>query len=142
MLQKFLFPSKPDATGFSLFILGFRILFGVLMITHGMQKWDNFDAMSSAFPDPLGVGSTVSLSLAIFAEVICSVAFILGALYRLALIPLIFTMVIAFFVIHAADPFSAKEPAFIYLMVYLMTYITGPGKFAVDRLLVTKKRSR
>ena len=103
---------------------------------------NNFDAMSSAFPDPLGVGSTVSLSLAIFAEVICSVAFILGALYRLALIPLIFTMVIAFFVIHAADPFSAKEPAFIYLMVYLMTYITGPGKFAVDRLLVTKKRSR
>ncbi len=74
MIQKFLFPSKPDATGFSLFILGFRILFGVLMITHGMQKWDNFDAMSSAFPDPLGVGSTISLSLAIFAEVICSVA--------------------------------------------------------------------
>lgn len=142
MIQKFLFPSKPDATDYSFLLLGFRILFGILMMTHGLQKWDNFDTLSATFPDPVGVGSTISLSLAIFAEVICSVAFILGALYRLALIPLIFTMVIAFFVIHAADPFSAKEPAFIYLMVYLMTYITGPGKFAVDRLLVTKKRSR
>ena len=142
MIQKFLFPSKPDATDYSFLLLGFRILFGILMMTHGLQKWDNFDTLSATFPDPVGVGSTISLSLAIFAEVICSVAFILGVLYRLALIPLIFTMVIAFFVIHASDPFSAKEPAFIYLMVYLMTYITGPGKFAVDRLLVTKKRSR
>ena len=142
MIQKFLFPSKPDATDYSFLLLGFRILFGVLMMTHGLQKWDNFDTLSATFPDPVGVGSTISLSLAIFAEVICSVAFILGALYRLALIPLIFTMVIAFFVIHGADPFGVKEPAFIYLMVYVMMYIAGPGKFAVDRLLVKKKRSR
>ncbi|MCE5226330.1 MAG: DoxX family protein, partial [Porphyromonadaceae bacterium] len=84
MIQKFLFPSKPDATGYSILLLGFRILFGILMMTHGLQKWDNFDALSATFPDPVGVGSTISLSLAIFAEVICSVAFILGALYRLA----------------------------------------------------------
>ena len=142
MIQKFLFPSKPDATDYSFLLLGFRILFGILMMTHGLQKWDNFDTLSATFPDPVGVGSTISLSLAIFAEVICSVAFILGALYRLALIPLIFTMVIAFFVIHGAYPFGVKEPAFIYLMVYVMMYIAGPGKFAVDRLLVKKKRSR
>lgn len=41
--------------------------------------------MALAFPDPLGVGSEISLILAIFGEVFCSVLLIFGLLIRLAL---------------------------------------------------------
>ena len=68
------------------------MIFGGLLFSHGIAKWSNFDTMSTMFPDPLGIGSSASLSLAIFGEVICSLGFIVGAFYRLALIPMIFTM--------------------------------------------------
>lgn len=96
VIYKFLFPSKPDGTAMSLLLLALRILFGVLLMSHGVQKWANFDAMSGSFPDPLEVGSQMSLILAIFGELVCSLAFIFGFLYRLAMIPMIFTMSMAF----------------------------------------------
>lgn len=52
----------------SLLLLALRILFGILLMSHGVQKWANFDAMSESFPDPLGVGSQMSLILAILAN--------------------------------------------------------------------------
>ena len=135
VVYKFLFPSRPEGNAFSLFLLALRILFGVLLLLHGVQKWMNFSAVSGSFPDPLGVGSTMSLGLAIFGEVFCSVGFILGAFYRLAMIPMIFTMGMAFFVIHGNDPFAVKELAFIYLVVFVLMYITGPGKFSIDHVI-------
>lgn len=38
------------------------------LLSHGMRKWTNFESMSAALPDPLGVGHSVSLGLAIFWE--------------------------------------------------------------------------
>ena len=58
--------------------------------------------------------------------------FIIGFLYRLAMIPMIFTMSVAFFVIHANDVFVVKELAFIYLVVFILMYIAGPGNFSID----------
>lgn len=133
MLYRFLFPSKPSDNATSALLLIVRIVFGVLLMSHGIQKWSNFSEMSAVFPDPLGVGGSISLSLAIFGELFCSMAFIVGFLYRLAMIPMTFTMLVAFFVIHANDPFSVKELAFVYLVVFVLMYITGPGKFSIDR---------
>ena len=120
---KFLFPMKPDGTAISLLLLALRLLFGGLLLSHGIQKWTNFESMSAAFPDPLGVGHSVSLGLAIFGE--------------------LFTMGVAFFVIHGNDPFSLKELAFVYLVIFILMYIAGPGKFSLDRLiavLLSQKR--
>lgn len=127
----------------SLLLLALRILFGGLLLSHGIQKWNNYAEMSAVFPDPLGVGSNVSLGLAIFGELACSIGFIFGALYRLAMIPMIFTMCMAFLVIHGSDPFAVKELAFVYLVVFILMYITGPGKFSIDRFIsvpLSKKR--
>ena len=135
MIYNFLFPSKPDDTKTSLFLLGMRVVFGTLMMLHGLQKWNAFEQMSSGFPDPIGLGSSTSLVLAIFGELICSLAFILGFLYRLSLIPMIVTMAVAFFIVHGADPFVVKELAFIYLIVFLLMYFIGPGKYSLDSIL-------
>ena len=143
MIYSFLFPTKSNTTKVSLLLLAVRIIFGILLMNHGIQKWSNFQEMSAVFPDPLGIGSPLSLGLAIFGELVCSMAFIIGFLYRLAMIPMIFTMGVAFFVIHGNDPFSLKELAFVYLVVFILMYIAGPGKFSLDRLiavLLSQKR--
>jgi len=140
MVYKFLFPSEPSDRKKSLLLLAVRIIFGLLLLSHGIQKWNAFPELSSSFPDPLGVGSQISLSLAIFGELVCSLGFIFGILYRLAMIPMIFTMLVAFFVIHGQDPFAVKEPAFIYLAVYIIMYIAGPGKYAIDHFLTNRNK--
>ena len=112
-----------------------RIIFGVLLMNHGIQKWSNFQELSAVFPDPLGLGSPISLGLAIFGELVCSMAFIVGFLYRLAMIPMAFTMIVAFFIVHANDAFTVKELAFIYLIVFIIMYIAGPGKFSIDHII-------
>ena len=133
MLKRFLFPVKPDGTFISVILLIVRVVFGVMLMNHGIDKWANYQELSAVFPDPLGIGSPLSLGLAIFGELACSMAFIIGFLYRLAMIPMIFTMCVAFFIVHAHDPFAVKELAFVYLVVFVLMYIVGPGKFAVDR---------
>ena len=133
MLKRFLFPVKPDGTFISVILLIVRVVFGVMLMNHGIDKWANYQELSAVFPDPLGIGSPLSLGLAIFGELACSMAFIIGFLYRLAMIPMIFTMCVAFFIVHADYPFAVKELAFVYLVVFVLMYIVGPGKFAVDR---------
>lgn len=142
MIYKFLFPSKANDTRTSLLLLAGRIIIGLLFMNHGIQKWNNFETLSTTFADPLGVGSSVSLGLAIFGELACSLAFIFGILYRLSMIPMIFTMMVAFFVIHGSDPFQEKELAFVYLVVFILMYIAGPGRFSIDNILARfiKKR--
>lgn len=142
MIYRFLFPTKFSHTGASAFLLALRVIFGVLLMNHGIQKWSNFQELSTMFPDPLGIGSSMSLGLAIFGELVCSMGFIIGLLYRLAMIPMIFTMVIAFFVIHANDAFAVKELAFVYLAVFVLMYIAGPGKFSVDNFIGSKLEQR
>ena len=69
MLYKFLFPSKPDGAATSAILLIVRIIFGMLLMNHGIEKWSNYQELSAVFPDPLGVGSPLSLGLAIFGDI-------------------------------------------------------------------------
>ncbi len=131
MLQNFLFPTYHNMW-LSTLLLVCRVVFGSMFITHGLQKLASFSILSISFPSVMGMGSKLSLSLAIFAEVFCTMGFITGFLYRLSMLPMIFTMCIAAFVIHAKDPFSAKELALMYLFVFIIMYILGPGTFAAD----------
>ena len=126
-ILRFLFPTTRYTARASLFLLALRVLFGVLLLSHGIAK--------------VGLGSRISLTLAIFGELFCSVGFIVGAFYRLALIPMIFTMCVALFVVHGNDPFAVKELAAIYLSVFVLMYISGPGNYALDRLIAERLRN-
>lgn len=78
MLYRFLFPVRPEGAKTSLLLLAARVIFGVLLMSHGLQKWAGFAQMADVFPDPLGVGSRFSLMLAIFGELVCSFGFLIG----------------------------------------------------------------
>ena len=131
MLHNFLFPTY-SSFGLSILLLIGRIGFGAMFISHGLQKLINFKSLAGSFPSIMGLGSTLSLCLAIFAEVFCTLAFMTGFLYRLSMLPMIFTMVIAAFVVHANDPFATKELAMLYLLIFAIMYLAGPGSIAID----------
>lgn len=126
---------------FGLLIL--RLTFGGLIMFHGWGKLQGFlGGQASSFGDPIGLGPELSMALAIFAEFICGGLVVLGLATRPALLPLIFTMLVAIFVVHRADPFQTKELAMVYLGAYLALLFTGAGNYSVDASLGNRRRRR
>lgn len=122
---------------FSLLIL--RLVAGVFMLTHGAGKFTKlFGDEPIQFADPIGVGVTASLALTVFSEVLCSILLILGFKTRLAAIPLLITMLVAAFIVHANDGFGKQELPLFYSTVYFILIFTGAGKFSLDNLIFNK----
>lgn len=114
-------------------LLILRVGFGLSMLLgHGWGKLIDFAQLSERFPDPLGAGSTTSLILAVFAEVVCSFFVTIGLFTRIAAIPLVVTMLVAFFLIHMDDPWKTKELAAMYGFAFLCIFFSGPGKYSFD----------
>ena len=141
MIYDFLFP-KYDNKKLSGILLGAGIVFGGRLFYHSFTKIMALNALSFTFPDPLGIGAPTSLWLVIFAEVFCALACIFGFLFRLSLLPIIFSMGVALFAVHAGDPFSVKEPALVYLIIFIILYITGPGSYAIDNWFARLKKEQ
>lgn len=139
-------------------LLILRLGVGGFLLTHGwgkvqMLRAGQFDMMG----DPIGLGSRLSLVLVMVAEFVCSLLVMAGLATRLAALPVVFAMGVAAFVAHAHDPLTleaaaklffagqtkmivAKEPALVYLIVFLALAFTGAGRFSVDALIRSWKR--
>lgn len=137
MLKKFFSTNHSNTTSLALLIL--RIGIAVLMLTHGIPKLDKFAEEPVQFLNFLGLGTGLSLALAVFAEVFCSILVLLGFATRLAAIPLAIVMLTAITQVHADDPFAKKELPFHYLLVYISLIILGSGKFSIDRFFSRNK---
>ncbi|MDB4655990.1 DoxX family protein [Flavobacteriales bacterium] len=133
-MKKLLFSNKPIAQDLGLLFL--RLSAGGLMAySHGWGKLQKLMSGDMGFADPIGVGEEVSLVLTVFAEFFCGILVAVGLFTRAALIPLIITMWVAVFIIHADDPFGKQEFGLLYLIPYLALYFTGPGKISLDKQL-------
>jgi len=110
-----------------------RIGASVMLLTHGIPKIGRLFATPVEFPDPLGVGATTSLILAIIGEVVGPLFVLIGYKTKLATIPPILTMTVALLFIHLNDPFNIKEKALLYLLMFVVIFLAGPGKYSVDR---------
>jgi putative oxidoreductase len=121
-------------TDIALFVA--RLGIGALMLTHGIPKIVMlFSGAAVQFPPVLGMSPELSLGLAVFAEVFCSVLLIAGFATRLTVVPLIITMLVAALIIHSADPFVKQESSLQYLLVYVVLFFAGSGKYSIDYLL-------
>ena len=134
----FLFPYQPLPRRYNVALLVMRLLFGGLLMWHGVSKILAIDELSASFPDPIGLGGRLSLYLVIFVEVVCSVAVIFGAFYRLALIPIIVAMAVAMFVVHRGDAFAAKELALIFFVVFVLMFVMGAGAYSLDNIIAKR----
>ena len=109
-----------------------RLVLGFFMLSHGWGKLSSFSEKSEFFPDPLGMGSALSLSLATFSEFFCSIFLILGLFTRFAALNILITMLVAGLIFHAADPFGKKELALLYAAGFLYFTIVGGNRFSLD----------
>lgn len=119
-----------------------RIIVGYFMIYHGWEvfdkeimsgylTWDSFKGFSSpAFM--VYMGKT--------AELVAGIFLLIGLFTRLASLVLIFTMIyVSFFVGHGKVWYEDQHP-FLFVLLGLVFFFTGSGKWSVDQLLLSKIR--
>jgi len=135
-MLKWIMSIRPVALDAALLLL--RVPAGLLLMQYGWEKFSNYAAWSADFPDPLGVGSAISLDLCIFAELFCAGFLVLGLFSRFALVPLIINLVVIALVVHAGDPIKEREHAFSFLFPFLTLLLAGPGKYSLDNLFMKK----
>lgn len=114
--------------------IGFSMAFA-----HGLGKMPPSEQLiggveAMGFPAPALFAWAASL-----AEFIGGILIAIGLATRPAAASLAFTMVIAAFVAHAADPFAKKEMALLYLVTSLFFALKGAGNWSVDAIISKKK---
>jgi len=133
----------------SLGLLALRLGGAGYMMCHGWGKLQmliggNFDQ----FGDPIGIGKTASLVLATGAEFFCSGLVLLGLFTRFAAVPVVITMAVAAFIVHGGDAWTlgggarSKEPALLFLTIFLALALLGAGSFSLDAKLRGKGSPR
>ena len=118
-----------------------RVWFGAsLLLLHGWGKLVGFSSMASQFPDPIGIGKTPSLALAVFAEAVCAALIVLGLFTRAAALVVSINLAVAFWFVHGLKLTGSGngELAFLYIGAALALFIAGGGKFSVDAKIGAK----
>lgn len=120
-----------------------RIIVGLFMTYHG---WEVFDSeimkgylTQDAFKDyssPLPM-----IYMGKIAELISGLLLTFGFLTRLGCVILIFTMLyISFFVGHARVWYEDQHP-FLFVLLALVFFFTGAGKWSVDYVVFNKNKN-
>jgi putative oxidoreductase len=121
-----------SAFAFNTSMLLLRVVFGILMMSHGYDKLVHFNERKSDFYNLFGIGSTSSLVLSIFAEFFCALFLIIGLFTRVVAVPLVINMSVALFSVHNMDFFNTGEKATLFLAGFLTILFCGPGRVSVD----------
>lgn len=127
----------------SYFLLAVRLFWGYLFFQTGMGKLIHIDEIISYFSALNIPWPTLNAYLAASTECIGGLCLIFGFAARLASIPLMFTMIIAYLTAHRdtwetffenQTPVLTALPATFFLAASII-FIFGPGRFSVDRLV-------
>ena len=119
-----------------------RLIFGGLFVYHGYDKIIHYDTYLPMMKDILGIGAKLSYNLLIFSEFCCGIFVTIGLLTRLAVLPIAFSIGVAFFIAHAKDAFMMKELPFTFMLLSLPVFVLGSGRISVDALLQKRKPSK
>jgi putative oxidoreductase len=127
-------------------LLFIRLFWGIQFVMAGYNKWVGFPG-TIKFIAGLGIPyPEVGAALITGTEVIAGALIVIGFLSRLASIPLIIAMVVAYATVHVESlkiifshptAFTKEEP-FNFLLMALFVLAFGPGRFSVDGLLFKK----
>jgi len=116
-----------------------RIVVGLMMTYHGFEifdpekmevylKWD-FKLGAPAFMAYLGKG----------IEFFGGIFFTIGLFTRLVCIPLILTMAFITFILNAGRVFTDNQHPFLFVLIFLIYFFTGPGKWSLDYMLFDRR---
>tara|TARA_X000001036_G_C20173605_1_gene600482 strand:- start:118 stop:489 length:372 start_codon:yes stop_codon:yes gene_type:complete len=118
----------------NLALLLLRITFsGAMIYGHGLGKLNKIIDGNLKFSDPIGIGEIPTLYLAVFSELIAPIFIIIGFKTKFFSFFPAATMFVAIFIVHFGDPFSRIEKAVLFLAVFVVLMINGPGKYSFDK---------
>ena len=110
-----------------------RIVPSAMLLTHGFPKFQDMLNGDLEFADPIGIGQSPSLFLAVIGLFVCPILIIIGFKTRWFAVPPAITLLVAAFVVHSSDPFALKEKALLYVTFFIAIILLGPGKFSIGR---------
>ena len=115
-------------------LLILRVVFaGSMLYGHGLSKFNKLIQGDLSFANPIGIGEVPTLILAVFSEFLAPIFIIFGYKTKFFSFFPAATMFIAAFVVHWGDPFGRVEKALLFLTVFVILMMTGPGKYSIDR---------
>lgn len=137
MIKKLMFKTTQENSLFNeATITALRVVAGLLLaVLHGSGKVPpSADLIAGVtglgFPAP-----SLFAWLAGLAELVGGVFLAVGFLTRPSAFVIAFTMLVAVFGAHAADPVNVKELGLFYLVVALVFLARGAGRWSVDRFI-------
>lgn len=134
-------------TGYSYTHLGrlfLRLFVGIMLLQFGIRQIGAFDSIASCFPDIMGMGAHLSLTVMICIEVVCSIFIMAGFLTRIMILPPFVAMIVAehylLSEVATTAPYliSWEKPGYLPIMflgIYFFLLLVGPGKISVDYFL-------
>jgi putative oxidoreductase len=127
-------------------LLFLRAYFFWQLFLSGIGKLSNIGKISEYFTSLDIPWPTLNAYLAGSTETFCSLFLIFGIASRLAAIPVVFTMIVAYLtadqeavtsMLSDSDKFVKAEP-FPFLLLALIVFVFGPGQLSVDALFRRK----
>ena len=115
-------------------LLILRLVFaGSMIYGHGLGKLNKLISGDLSFGNPIGIGEAPTLILAVFSEFFAPIFILIGFKTKFFSFFPAATMFVAVFIVHMGDPFGRVEKALLFLAVFSVLMLTGPGKYSIDK---------
>jgi putative oxidoreductase len=114
-------------------LLYLRVTASLLLIyVHGWPKLMHYQTELQHIDDPLHLGRQVTLVLALFAEILCPLAIIVGWLTRLATLPILFLLLVSMIVVHPDWSIADGQFGWLLIIAFGAIALAGPGYYSWD----------
>jgi putative oxidoreductase len=132
-------PSSKGVWSNGIFIV--RIFTAVMIIPHGMEIFDNKGMTDlSVFLSESHIPAAHILSyVAKISELLGGVLIAVGLFTKYITIPLIISMAVVIYVMGQGNIFNS-DLAFLFLLLFLALFLSGPGKYSLDYYLFDRKK--
>ncbi|MCL9806979.1 DoxX family protein [Flavobacterium amniphilum] len=132
-ITNFLTKFKESSVSFDLSILFFRVVISLqLIVVHGLKKIGIGTEIAEKVPNPFHFPELINQSFAICSSILFPLLVIIGLYTRLATIPILIVTLSGYFIVHWNDTLLERDVPFMYSICFLLIFLTGPGKYALD----------
>ncbi len=137
------FAVNQDSYGTGLGLCFLRVSFALsLFLKHGVEKITGFERMLYGFPDPLHIGTRLSLYIATASDVVAATFLILGFATRPSAFFAASNILVAWILVHHGMFFGKAsdhgEICVLYICGFMAILLCGPGRYSIDALLGSK----